>query len=319
MNQGIQTIRPESPKSRLRGCCFSACGFAALSIWLLLGGQAYAQTNAAAPAKSSGLNLPDLDSLKVGGVRIGVPPVDVSSTSGGMPFGVSGQATPVSEAGESQRGEFVAAPVPSLSPTFGVGIAAGVGYIYRPSGDDTNSPPWVTGAGGFYSESGTWAAGLGHKMNLAGDRWRLLGFAGYASVNYDFFGVGQEAGNNSRFVSLNQEVVGGLVEGLYRLSGRFYVGLRYSGSQVTTRYDGSSAPPAINNLLQGHQVDARLSTPALRAQWDTRDNSFNPSQGWFVDGEAAFCSEALGSDFTYQTVSLTAKHYWSLSERQVVA
>ena len=43
------------------------------------------------------------------------------------------------------------------------------------------------------------------------------------------------------------------------------------------------------------------------------------SQGWFLDGGAAFCDDAFGSDFTYQTLSLTAKHYWSLAEGQVIA
>ena len=114
-------------------------------------------------------------------------------------------------------------------------------------------------------------------------------------------------------------MAGGIVEGLYRVSGRFYAGLRYSWSQVTTRYDASSAPPAINQLLQGRQIDARISAPALRAQWDTRDNPFNPARGWLVDGEASFCDQAFGSDFTYQTVSLTAKHYWSLAENHVLA
>ena len=288
-------------------------------VFLLFAVTAEAQTNGGMSPPSSGLKLPDLDSLKVGGVRIGVAPVDASAASGGLPFDVSNTSAPVSTPSLALRGEFVAAPVPFLSPTFGFGMAGGVGYIYHPSGQDTNSPPWVTGAGAFYAENGSWGGGLGHKMNLAQDRWRLLGFGGYANVRYDFFGIGQAAGQTDRFVSLSQKVAGGLAEGLYRVSGPFYAGLRYSFAQVTTGYEGSSLPPHLNDILKGRQVDSVLSAPALRLQYDTRDSQFNPTRGWLVNGEAAFFDEVFGSDFNYRAVSLLANHYWRIADGHVLA
>jgi len=288
-------------------------------VFLLLAEVAGAQTNGEVDPPSSGLKLPDLGSLKVGGVQVGVAPVEVSGANAGLPFEVRNTSEPVAAPTPAQRGEIVAAPVPSLSPTFGFGIAGGVGYIYHPSGQGTDSPPWVTGAGAFYAENGSWGGGLGHKMNLAQDRWRLLGFGGYANVRYDFFGIGQAAGENDSFVSLSQNVAGGLVEGLYRVSGPFYAGVRYSFAHVTTGYEGSSLPPHINDLLKGRQVDAVLSAPALRLQWDTRDSQFSPTRGWFVDGEAAFFDEAFGSDFTYQAVSLLANRYWGIAEGHLLA
>lgn len=287
--------------------------------FLLFGQSVRAQTNTPAPATDSPMKLPDLDSLKVGPVKIGAPPVEVGGPGGGLPFEVSNASGATAAGDNAGRGEFVAAPVPFVSPTLGVGLAGGLGYIYRPFSDSTNSPPWITGAGGFYSENGSWAAGLGHKMNLAEDRWRLLGFAGYGSAHYDFFGIGEAAGDNQEYVALSQSVAGGLLEGLYRLTGHFYAGLSYSGSQVTTRFDGSSAPASINDILQGRQLDARLSAPSLRMQWDTRDNQFNPACGWFVDGEVACFDEAWGSDFTFQSAKVTTKYYWSPAERHVFA
>ena len=122
---------------------------------LLFGQTARAQTNTSAPAKTSAMKLPDLDSLKVGPVKIGVPPVDVGGPGGGLPFEVGSTAGSAGSEDAAKRGEFVAAPVPFVSPTLGVGLAGGVGYIYRPSDATTNSPPWITGAGGFYSENGS--------------------------------------------------------------------------------------------------------------------------------------------------------------------
>jgi hypothetical protein len=179
------------------------------SAWLLqlalvfpfLAARGEAQTNADVAPPASGFKLPDPSAVKVGGVKVGVAPVQVTGGSGGLPFDVSNTSEPAAAPTATRRGEIVAAPVPFLSPTFGFGLAAGVGYIYHPAGPDPDTPPWSTGGGGSYAENGSWGAALGHKVNLAQDRWGVLGFAGYANVRYDFFGIGEAAGQNGRYVS----------------------------------------------------------------------------------------------------------------------
>ncbi len=59
--------------------------------------------------------------------------------------------------------------------------------------------------------------------------------------------------------------------------------------------------------------------PSLRLQWDTRDSTFFPTRGWLIDGEAVFSDETFGSDFNYQALSFTARHYWTLSDTQTMA
>src|SRR5262249_23556056 len=113
--------------------------------------------------------------------------------------------------------------------------------------------------------------------------------------------------------------VGGAIEGLYRVSGKFYAGLRYSVAHVATSVEDASVPPPFDSVLRGRQLDAFLSAPAVRLQYDTRDNQFNPETRWFVDGQATFFDEAFGSDFTFQTAELTTKRYWSPAERHTVA
>ena len=140
-----------------------------------------AQTNTPVSPPRSGLELPE---FKVGGVKVGVAPLEVTDSSAGLPFEVRNTSEPAAAEEPDQRGEIVAAPVPFRSPTLGFGIAGGVGYLYRPSGMGTNVPSWVTGGGAFYAENGSWGAAAGHKMNLADDSWRLLGFAGYANLRY---------------------------------------------------------------------------------------------------------------------------------------
>jgi hypothetical protein len=81
----------------------------------------------------------------------------------------------------------VAAPIPFLSPSIGFGVGLGAAYIYNPPFAEINAPPWVTGAGGFYSDNASWGGGVAHKINLSKDRWRLLGALAYADLKDDFF------------------------------------------------------------------------------------------------------------------------------------
>jgi hypothetical protein len=250
--------------------------------------------------------------------KLGVTAVAMPEPGAGLPVALDETPGPAGGQAVAGTGEWVMAPIPFINPLVGYGLAGGVGYIYHPKDADPKLAPWVTGVGGFYSENKSWALALGHKMNLDHDTWRVSALAGYGLVYYDFYGVGATASQN-RLVALKQSVMGGTAEGLYRVRDHLYAGLGYTLTRVTTHITSTGLPPWINDIITRGQLGATLSTPALRMQWDTRDDSFYPTHGWLVDGEAAFSTKMLGSSFDYQAVSLTARHYWSLSDTQVVA
>jgi outer membrane protein assembly factor BamA len=219
----------------------------------------------------------------------------------------------------SNKGEFVAAPIPFLSPAIGFGIGLGAAYIYSPPFAGTNAPPWITGIGGFYSDNGSWGAGAAHKMNWNEDRWRLLGVAAHADLRYDFFGVGDSAGDAGQSVPLRQTVSGGVVELLREVGQRWYVGGRYLRADVRTSLDSSnlSLPPAIAAVP--FELDTQLSAFGLRLQHDTRDSSFYPTHGTLFDFEANFFDSVFGSDFTFQIYALAYNHYIELAKNHVLA
>lgn len=256
--------------------------------------------------------------LETGGkaepVTLSVTPLLQPDPGSGLPVALGDTpAGPVS----AGTGEWVMAPIPFVNPLVGYGLAGGVGYIYRPQDADPKVAPWVSGVGGFYSENSSWALALGHKMNLDHDAWRASALAGYGVVYYDFYGIGAAAAQGRR-VALRQTVAGGTADGLRRVANHLYAGLGYTLTRVTTKITSTDLPPWINDIVSRGQLGATLSTPAVRVQWDTRDDSFYPTTGWLVDGEAAFSTEALGSSFDYQAVSLTVRHYWRISDTQVV-
>src|ERR1041385_8325813 len=115
--------------------------------------------------------LPDLDSAKIGDARVSPTPGSADADlSSDLPMPL-GPATGSVDAKNLERGsgEFVAAPVPFLKPTFGWGVGVGAGYIYQPLPDQSNAPPWITGLGAFYTENESWGIGGAHKMNIAND------------------------------------------------------------------------------------------------------------------------------------------------------
>ena len=266
------------------------------------------------------LELPDLDALRLGPVGVNPGVIEADQRAGAMmPLSIANGPQDPSTQATSGRGEWVAAPIPSYKPVFGVSVTGMAGYIYRPGFVGSNTPPWVTGAAGFYAENGSWAAGLGHKMNLADDRWRLLVGAGYGDVNYDFYGIGSDAGNQGKSIGISQQFLGGVAEVLYEAAPHLYAGVRYMGGLSNIQLDSSglNLPPDL--IPPKIELDAFLSALAPRIQYDTRDNQFYPTQGTLVDFESAFFSEAFGSDFEFQTYSLSCNQYLGLGEQLVLA
>jgi len=267
-----------------------------------------------------------LDDVTVRGVRVS-PSISGSSDVGGQGLGsldapgsTFSASVPLPAGGESSnKNEFVAAPIPSFSPTFGFGLALGAGYIYRPPGVGTNSQPWVTGGGGFYSDNGSWGAGAAHKMNWNEDRWRLFGALAYADLKYDFFGIGTGAGEAGQSVPLRQTAAGGVIELLRGVGNHWYVGGRYLIAHVQTSVETSdlNIPPALAGLPLW--LDTQLSSFGLRLQRDTRDSSFYPTRGALFDVDANFFDSALGSDYTFQNYAIAYNHYFPLATNQVLA
>jgi len=289
---------------------------------------AAAQTtnNPPSPAPTSELRRLNFDEVTVQGVRVS-PGAGSYAGGGGQGPGsldTPGVALPMSVASpaggaSSNKNEWVAAPLPSLNPTFGFGLALGAGYLYRPAWAGTNSPPWVTGAGGYYAQNGSWAAGAAHKMNWDEDHWRLLGGLAYADLRYDFFGVGAGAGEAGQSVPLRQTAGGGLIELLRGVGQHWYVGGRYVLARVQTSVETSdlNIPPSLAGLPL--RLDTQLAAFSLRLQRDTRDSTFYPTRGTLFDVDASFFAPAVGSDYTFQNYAVAYNHYFTLATNQVLA
>jgi hypothetical protein len=210
--------------------------------------------------------------------------------------------------------DWVLAPIPISNPTIGSGLALGAMLLYEL---DETSRSSYTGFGGGYTDSDSWAVGGVSKAYRQGDRYTLSLAAAYGEINYDFFGIGNEAGEADRSIAIRQSGYGVVPEFRMEVAKNFSLGagLRYAKIRTQLRElpDGSVVPPDAGAF------DATISGPTLLASYDTRDREFSPSGGMFGELQIALPRESLGGDFSYEKVDASFNVYRRVGASAIVA
>ena len=203
------------------------------------------------------------------------------SSAGGVSRDVPSIEDEIERAAAGRSGNFVAAPIPFSNPALGTGLAAVGAYMYRVGSDDPEVPASFTGIGGLYSDTETWGFGLAQNLYLKEDSIRVGFVAGTAELNYDFYGVGSDAGERGRAIVLNQsgDAVGARFE--YRVGGDYFVGFRLGALDIETSTELSDVPPEFQafELTQ----DGRIEDLGLLLQRDTRDQVYTPADGSLLE------------------------------------
>jgi len=240
-------------------------------------------------------------------------------TSGVEGLAAAEQTTPaaIDPAVTLKRGEFVVAPLPMVNPTLENGLAFVTGYLYRTDPHDAVTAPSASAVAGFKTSNGSWGAGVLQSLHLWHDRFRLLGVAAYADVNYKFFGIGESAGAAGTSIELNQAGPAGAIEGLIRVAPNWYIGARYQMLRMTVTTEAIAIADGPTLPAQ----DANLRTAALgpRVHYDSRDNPFYPRHGMQVQGVVSFYDETVGGHRTYQVYQGWINRYAAVGARHVFA
>jgi hypothetical protein len=201
--------------------------------------------------------------------------------------------------------------MPITEPAVGYGVAGGLAFIDKPPGEAQAGfgRPNITAVGGMGTENGSWGAAAGDSRFWLGDRLQTLAGLGYASVNLDYYGIGDDSVLKNNPLGYNLEPLGGLMQAKYRLgASRWWGGLSYALASTQVKFD---APPATPGL-PSFQSESRIGglTPSLT--YDSRDTIFTPSRGTYFEATAGFFSEALGGDDEFQRVNLVAMQFLPL-------
>lgn len=228
---------------------------------------------------------------------------------------------PALSAGNAEAGSgkpsFIAVPLPNANPTLGTGLGAAGILFFRLSKTDTMSPSSTVGVGGMYFDTGSWAVAAGGKLILNEDRWRITAAYAGADLRYDLYGKGEEAASSEPATGVRQKLSGGMAQVQMKLFGRFYGGVRYVLSDVTTTLTSSSStlPPGVAESDLAVRVGALGPVVSL----DSRDNQFFPLRGWAVDLRADFYAGSLGSEASFQKYEANIRAYFPIRDKDALA
>src|SRR6266581_4895282 len=160
---------------------------------------------------------------------------------------VKAEADKAEKKSAAHRGALVPAPLPISSPTVGIGMVPGVGYIFPFSRSDKVSPPSVIGVAGLVTNNGSRGIGVGADLYMKKNTYEITAMYAHGNVNYDVYGSGVLAA-----VKLPLAQSGDLfrTEVLRRTWWKVFVGPRFwTGQSFTTlTLNESQVPPPLVGL-----------------------------------------------------------------------
>jgi hypothetical protein len=209
---------------------------------------------------------------------------------------------------------FFVMPIPISNPTIGTGLGLATMYLFQ-AGE--NAPPSSFMLGGFWADSKSWAGVAGGTMHFKDDIYRLSGCVGYFDVNLEFFGIGNDAGDQGQSVSISQSGPFLAARLLRRIVDRLYLGAHYRLVTINTAL--TDLPDWLPGDILRDGIELTSSGLGLVLQYDSRDNEFNPLTGSCLDLTSRFSREAIGSDRDYEQYTVGYNYYGRIAKDKVLA
>lgn len=203
---------------------------------------------------------------------------------------------------------------PITEPALGYGAGGGLMFIDKPQGESQAGfgRPNITAVGGMATENGSWGGVVGDSRYWLDDRLQTLVGVAYASVNLDYYGLGDDNALQKRPLHYNLQPVGGFLQAKYRLGdSRWWSGLSYVRATTEVKFDAPDGTPGLPSFHNESQMGGL--TPSL--SYDSRDTLFTPTRGTYFETTAGCFSSALGGDDEFQRVNITAIRYLPLQSR----
>lgn len=223
---------------------------------------------------------------------------------------------------------FVPIIMPITEPAIGYGLGGGLIFFhpneYRAAAKEgrldnrlgekiSPTPPSITGAGGFYTENGSWGAGVGHLSVLRQDKIRYSISAGGGSINLDYYRKGVFAEHSRRF---NIKVLGLTNEITFRLfESNWWGGLGYSFAKLNIEFD------KIYNWTKEdlNKKETRNGVLSPVIVYDNRDNIFTPNKGVKIYAQYGYHDKWLGGTEAYNSLNTYFHGYIPIAPGHVTA
>jgi len=218
----------------------------------------------------------------------------------------------------NRRG-FLPVPIIITDPALGRGGGLALTYFRRPSGAKVTrtttdgrtqmvAPNRYT-VGGLRTSNGSQAFFGGFSLHFKDDLWRYSGAVSKTSFNLGFYPPAelfpdQEINYNVDGLMSYQQVSRRLG------SQQLYAGAQWVYMDVDLSFDNDSD----KGYFDDKSLARKLSGLGLALKYDSRDNSFTPSSGWFANVSGTFFDEAVGSANNFQNYRARAYDYIPLGD-----
>lgn len=204
-----------------------------------------------------------------------------------------------------RNGSVVVAPIPFSNPTIGSGLVLGAGYLFNL---DEGSKPSLLGIAALRSDNGSEIYGLAANFAFDNNRWQIKSLYAEADVNYDLF-------TSLGTLPINQKGTLANLSLSYGFTPEFSTGLalRYLDTEISP--DGGPAiPPPFDQFLR-----MEIANVGLVMDWDTRDDTIYPLEGFYLHAEASKGYTLQGLTGDYSKGFLNYTHYLTTSPKGVIA
>jgi len=201
--------------------------------------------------------------------------------------------------------------IPSIVTEPAVGYGAALGAIFfHSSYSEKKGPPSMTGALGAYTANGTWAAGVFHVGYWNEDRLRYTGALLRTNANLEFYGSGQILGDEPINLNLDAWVF------LQQLKGRLGDSkLFLGGKYMLFSTQNTLEIPVDLPEFSGIEFQSTLSEASILLNYDSRNNVFTPTKGFFLQSTGTYSDTWFGSDALYGRLRIDAIGYFSVTPR----
>lgn len=206
-------------------------------------------------------------------------------------------------------------PIPISDPAIGNGLALAAIGLFKVG---ESEKPWAAGLGGLYTDSDSWAGLLFGRAQFAQDRFQVLGAAGGGVFNIDFYGVGADAGDRGVSIPIEQEAYGGLAQALMRVAPHLSVGAQYRYINMHTTAP-ITLPPFPDLEIPPLERESATGALGVSAEYDSRDDEFNPGKGLYGTGVVLVADKAFGGDFSYARSEFKLSGYHRTDPKAVLA
>ena len=202
-------------------------------------------------------------------------------------------------------------PIISYNRSFGMQFGAMQNFYFNINKQDTISPSSVLGLFATVFTNKTMFVSMFNKSYFNENKWRTMTALGYGNIQFQTY-ISLEnvspvyAGNSELFIDYRTQVLYAYFEGMHKLFGKLYGGLRFVYSGIKTEFE---------TLLPDEKLS--LLGLGIAMEYDKRNSVFYPTTGFNFKLQTYSFSEKMASSETYNVLTMQLNKYFKVNTKAV--